>query len=340
MVSDTARRKNITIKDVAADAHVSVAAVSKVMRDAYGVSDAMREKVQASMDRLGYRPKASARGMRGQTFTIGLVLPDLRNNFFADILTGINAAFERTQYQLLLGVSQSTVAVEGAVIDSMIDRQMDGVVLVGTTENIDHLSDIATEIPLVAIGHRAPPRVAFDTVNNDDRLGAMLAVEHLVENGYKSVGMLSLSSSSSTIVHEREVGYRQAMQVHGLEQHVSITRTGRTVREIGLSVARLLRSPNRPDALFCWSDLVAIEVISIATEMGLSIPNDLAIVGYDNTTHAQYAQNSLTSIDQSGELLGLQAARYLFERIEGRTTPQHFVVEPRLVPRRSSAPRN
>src|SRR6476660_7940118 len=122
--------ERVTIRTVAKDAGVSVAAVSKVLRDAYGVSEALRSKVQASMQKLGYRPHAAARGMRGQTYTLGILLPDLRNPFFADIMAGINEALVRTQYQPLLGVGESAPTTEHAVIDAMVDRQMDGLILI------------------------------------------------------------------------------------------------------------------------------------------------------------------------------------------------------------------
>lgn len=100
----------------------------------------------------------------------------------------------------------------------------------------------------------------------------------------------------------------------------------------------MLSGPQRPDAIFCWTDLIALGVISVAKEMGLSIPEDLAVVDYDNTMFCDFAQNRLTSTDQSGEQLGLQATRLLIERINGRATAEHFVVTPRIVVRESSSP--
>ncbi|GGF22833.1 LacI family transcriptional regulator [Youhaiella tibetensis] len=326
----------VTIKEVAEDAGVSVAAVSKVLREAYGVSEALKTKVRASMKKLNYRPLATARGMRGQTFTIGVTFPDLRNPFFADILAGINSALERTQYQLMLGVSLSTPLIEETLIDSMIDRQMDGLILVGTTVNPAFLEPTASRKPLVTIGHHVEGESSFDTVNNDDRLGAILVVRHLVANGYRKIAMLSLNSTTSTLITEREHGYRQAMGDHGLQEHVQILRVGQTLREVQTATRRLLQSPDKPDALFCWTDFIALEVISIATELGLAIPDDLAVVGYDNTMYCDFAQNNLTSVDQSGEVLGLQSARLLIERIRGRQEAEHFVVTPRVVARGSS----
>jgi DNA-binding LacI/PurR family transcriptional regulator len=328
----------VTIREVAKDAGVSVAAVSKVLRDAYGVSDALRANVRASMHKLDYRPLAAARGMRGQTYTIGIVLPDLRNPFFADIMDGVNTVLERTQYRAMIGISHSSVETEMGIVESMIDRQMDGMLMIGSTEDRRNLDIIAKRKPLVAIGHHDPEATTFDTVNNHDQQGAMLVVKHLAANGYRKIAMFSLVSGTSTILIQRELGYRRGMMEAGLGKHINITSSSQILREVQLSARRLLTGPQRPDAIFCWTDLIALEVISVAKELGLDIPNDLAVVGYDNTMFCDFAQNSLTSIDQSGEQLGLQAARLLIERIKGRAEAEHFVVTPRIVVRPSSTP--
>lgn len=330
------KNSRVTIREVAEDAGVSVAAVSKVLRDAYGVSESLQAKVRASMDRLGYRPLAAARGMRGQTYTLGLVLPDLRNPFFADIMVGVNNALERTQYRALIGISESSVQTEMAIVESMMDRQMDGIILIGSTEDRGNHEKIAALKPLVTIGHHDPTAQSFDTVNNNDQQGAMLVVKHLVASGYQNIAMLSLLSGTSTIIAERELGYRRGMMEAGLGKHINVVQTSQTLRDVQVATRRLLEGPQRPDAIFCWTDFIALEVISIATDMGLVIPGDVGIVGYDNTMYCDFAQNSLSSIDQSGELLGLQAARLLTERIKGRAQAEHFVVTPRLVARRST----
>lgn len=325
----------VTIRNVAEDAGVSVAAVSKVLRDAYGVSDALRAKVRVSMDKLGYRPLAAARGMRGQTYTLGLVLPDIRNPFFADIMVGVNNALERTQYSVMMGISQSSVNNEMAMVDSMIDRQMDGIVLIGSIEDREHLEAVSAKKPVVTIGNHDAEATAFDTVNNNDQLGGMLVVRHLVSAGYRRIAMLSLIDGTSILV-QRELGYRRGMMEAELGNQINVVRAPQTMREVQLAARRMLQGPNRPDAIFCWTDFVALEVISVATELGLSVPEDVGIVGYDNTMYCDFAQNSLTSIDQSGELLGLQATRLLIERIKGRREAEHFVVTPRLVMRGST----
>lgn len=332
----------ITIKTVAEDAGVSVAAVSKVLREAYGVSEALRTRVRASMAKLGYRPHAAARGMRGQTYTLGVILPDIHNPFFTDIVAGIDTALERTQYQTLFGIGQSSVVTQQAVIDAMMDRQMDGIIFIGPRMPQETIEAVARRIPMSVIANHAPQVQAYDTVNNDDLLGAALVVQHLVHAGYHNIAMISLGLppvDHTQVTTQREVGYRQAMEDAGLRRFIKVVIAEQTPREVQAAARQLLRSRGRPEAIFCWTDFIALEVLSVAKELGLSVPGDLAVVGYDNTTYCDLAQNALTSIDQSGQVLGLQAARMLIERIGGRTAAEHFVVTPRLVARASTGPR-
>jgi LacI family transcriptional regulator len=333
----------ITIRTVAEDAGVSTAAVSKVLREAYGVSDALRARVRASMEKLGYRPHAAARGMRGQTYTLGFLIPDLHNPFFSDIMAGVNTALERTQYQMLLGVSDSEPAVFSALAEAMADRQMDGLLIIGPRMPVAEIVALAEGKPMVMIAYHSAVRdTNFDTVNNDDQLGAQLVVRHLVEGGYRRIAYLSTEMSDTggaMVTTHREIGFRAAMKAAGLARHAHVASAPQTSREVQSAVRHLLQSRTPPEAIFCWTDFIALEVLSVARELGLSVPGDLAVVGYDNTSYCDLAQNALTSIDQSGQVLGLQSARLLIERIKGRTTPEHFVVTPRLVARASSAPR-
>lgn len=341
-MATTGKNGRVTIRTVAEDAGVSTSAVSKVLRDAYGVSEALRAKVQASMAALGYRPHTAARGMRGQTYTLGLLLPDLHNPFFGDIFAGVNAALERTQYQTLLGVSESATSIEVALIEAMIDRQMDGLILIGPRILARDVMQVAARIPTVVIAHYATSDANFDTVNNDDQLGAKLVVQHLVGTGHKHIAFLSqdIADSEGTMVTtQREIGYREAMKEAGLGRYAQVAYAPQTSRETQSVARHMLQSRNRPDAIFCWTDFIGLEVLSVAKELGLSVPGDLAVVGYDNTGYCDLAQNALTSIDQSGQVLGLQAARLLVERIKGRDRAEHFVVTPRLVARASSSPR-
>lgn len=322
--------KRVTILQVAADAGVSFAAVSKVLRNAYGVSDSLRERVNTSIKKLGYTPNTAARGLRGRSFVVGVVFPDMRNPFLADIFAGISAGFERTPYQAVQGIASHSS--ERDLTQAMIDMQMDGLILVSSSLSSEELTDLGARIPVVAIGNRPLAPTTFDTVNNNDEQSGRLVVQHLARQGAERIAMLSLEHP--TAMRMRESGYRNEMEAQGLGAHINIIRTEQTPRGIFGGMEKLLEGG--PQAIFCWCDAVAFEAISHARSNGLRVPEDIAIVGHDNTVYCALDQNSLTSIDQSGEQIGTHAARLLVERFEGRTETEQILLQPRLVARRSS----
>lgn len=175
------------------------------------------------------------------------------------------------------------------------------------------------------------------TVNNDDTESGRLSVRHLVEQSYQKIAMLSLDTRNGSVIDHREAGYLEAMKAAGLGKHAQVIRVPQNLREIQVATQRLLERPGKHDAIFCWTDYVALEVLSVAGTSDVSVPEELAVVGHDNTMYCAFDQNSLTSIDQSGEQLGLQSTRLLVERIEGRQKTEHFLVHPRLVARRSTS---
>lgn len=333
-------RSGVTVHDVAKDAGVSFSAVSKALRAVPGVSAEMRARVKASAERLGYRPHAAARGMRGQTYTLGVLISDLHNPFFAEIYAGFEDVLKNTSYHSFLGIGRADPADENAIIDAMIDRQMDGMILVAPVMAPSDVRVAAKEIPTVVLGVHLADSDAFDTVNNDDELGAKLVTRHLYETGRRRIAYLTLGDlpyPEGVTVTYREAGYRTTMRELGLEQFIHVESASMETESIREVATRMLSGPNRPDAIFCWTDYVAFQLIGLAAELGLSVPGDLAVVGHDNTPYCSLPQNSLTSVDQSGRLLGQQAAKLLLSRLGGRTASQHYVVTPTLVPRRSSS---
>ena len=333
------RSSGATLHDVARDAGVSFSAVSKALRNVYGVSEAMRLRVQVSAEKLGYRPHAAARGMRGKTYTLGILVSDLHNSFFSEIFAGVAEVAGRARYQAMLGVGSAKPVTENAVIDAMIDRQMDGLLLVAPSMSPADLQVVAEEIPTVLIGVHLPTSTTFDTVNNDDELGARLIVRHLHEQGFSNVAFLTLDAlpeAQGTTLEFRERGYRDEMQRLGLGGHVQVVGASMESGDIRSTALRLLTSKRRPQAVFCWTDYVAFEVIGVAHELGLRVPDELAVIGYDNTPYCALPQHSLTSVDQSGRLLGQKATQLLLDRISGRSEPEHFVVTPTLVARDST----
>jgi LacI family transcriptional regulator len=333
--------RRVTIVDVARHANVSTTAVSKVLRNAYGASPAMRAKVQQAIEELGYRPNAAARGLRGQTYTIGVMLPDIRNPFFPDILDGITDHLRDTDYHVLLGPScNNGEKAEAEIIDAMIDRGMDGMILIAPLSPRPHLERVATVVPTVVIGrHGHSPH--YDTVTDDDTTGAALVVNHLADLGHRHIAHIEHHETDPTRLSEmpnavRAEGYRQAMHARDLE--IDIVSTTYTQEGGYEGAQKLLARPQRPTAIFAGADIVAMGVLTALAEAGLSAPDDISLAGYDNTTFAALGPISLTSVDQAGHQIGTNATRLLLERITDRNRPTAQIkLSPTLVPRRTTA---
>ena len=331
----------VTIREVAEGAGVSVAAVSKVLRNAYGVSAELRAKVEASIAALNYRPNTAARGMRGQTYTIGVLMADVKNPFYPEILEGINDGLTGTQYIPLIGIGRSMAATETNIVNAMVDRQMDGIVMIGQRLDTPGLEKVGKELPIVVIGHHEPTATAFDTVNNDDERGGVLVVEHLLQQGFKRPAMITLSRKllgRVDVSNRRELGFTKAMQAAGLGHYIHIEAADAQLDDVTATVRTLIESPEPPDAIFGWADYYALEVLSAVRALGLRVPEDIGVIGYDNSEPCSFTQNDLTSIDQKGREIGRNATRLLLERIGGRAQAEHFVSEP-LVSARGSTRR-
>jgi LacI family transcriptional regulator len=335
--------RRVTIVDVAAHARVSTTAVSKVIRNAYGVSPSMRTKVTAAIAELGYRPSTGARGMRGQTYTIGLMLPDLRNPFFPEIIDGFVERLADTQYEVLLGTSFCGQEAETRVTEAMIDRGMDGVVLVAPTAAQTQLNRTAGILPIVVIGRHARSAV-HDTVVDDDTAGAGLVVNHLADLGHRRIAHIAHQEkdavrSAAMPNAIRAEGYQQAMRARGLADEIDVVSTSYTEQGGYLGAPQLLGRRHPPTAIFAGADIAAMGVLQAVAEAGLSVPGEISVVGYDNTTYAALGPISLTSVDQAGRQIGSEAARVLLERIADRKKSSVFIsTSPTLVVRRTTGP--
>ncbi len=336
--------RRVTIIDVAKHAQVSTTTVSKVLRNAYGASPAMRAKVQKAIADLGYRPSAAARGMRGQTYTIGVMLPDLRNPFFPDILDGLTDALSDTPYQVLIGPGgNNDVHAEIRGTDAMMDRGMDAMILVAPISPRSRLEYIANTVPTVVVGRHGRSD-AYDTVSDDDFTGAALVVEHLVRLGHRRITHIEHAESDPDRLVEmpnaiRADGYQHAMRSHGLGDEIDIVSTSYTQDGGYLGARQILARSELPTAIFAGADIVAMGVLAALTEAGLSVPDDISLAGYDNTTFAALGPVSLTSVDQAGHHIGAEVARLLLRRISDRNRPSTQVkLSPNLVTRRTTAP--
>ncbi len=322
-----------SIADVASRAGVSKAAVSKVIRDAYGVSPAMQARVQAAITQLGYRPRVAARAMRGASFTIGFEVPDLVNEFMSQILDGAAGALSGSGYQLIIA-PRAEPATSEAALESLIDRQVDGVIGIASDLTSDSLRRFVAEVPFVTLG-RHDRSVDCDSVTGDNAVGTDLVMDHLLALGHREITHLTIRTARHDhSLSPRLRGYRRRMRQAGLVPQVVFTDDEESASE---TVAALLRSGSRPTAIFAGYDTLAIGALRALAEAG--VDSEVSVVGYDGTDLSGHPLLSLTTVDQFGREMGAIAIALLLERIRGsRTTPIHRCLAPELRIRRSTRP--
>lgn len=334
-------RANATIADVALQAGVSRAAVSKVIRNAYGVSDDMRARVEAAIEVLGYRPSIAARAMRGSSFTLGVELPTLANNLFDSVVQGAMAHLSSTDYQLIIAPAGPDHDNGPKAIQALADRQVDGIVAVSPAVAPEWLEALGRSVPLVMLG-RHDEAQHYDTVVGDDLLGSRLAVEHLLGLGHRRIAHVTLTPEAERNLPQaphalRTEGYLATMRATGLGDFTRVVHVAPTEEATYLASLALLDEPQPPTAIIAGHDELAMGVLSAVAERGLT-PSQCSVVGYDDTNIAAHPLLSLTSINQCAPEMGAAAVRMLLERIDGRGTAVHRMFTPSLVARRSSAP--
>jgi len=323
------------MEDVAREAGVSRALVSLVMRESPKVSDERRARVLAAAERLGYRPNAMARGLASRrTRTIGVLLNDLQNPFFAEMTEGIFEAADELDYRLLIGTGRRQPVGERRAVGSFFEHRSDGLLLVSPRLPLTEILAIGRTTPTVVVAR--PLRAAHvDSITTDDLMGATLAVRHLAGLGHRRI--THIDGGRGAGAPPRRTGYVREMKRLGLEPHVV---PGEFTEAAGVRAAEaLLRASVLPTAVFAANDLVAAGALDRFEDAGLRVPADISIVGYDNTFLAALHHMSLTTIDQPRPEIGRLALTTLVERIDGgRMQAVHHRVEPSLVVRATTAP--
>lgn len=330
----TPRPRSITMEDVAREAGVSRATVSLVYRGAKGPSAASADAVLAAGERLGYRRNANAARLASKrTGTLGLFILDLSNDVFVEIFEGARDALTDAAHQLVLGAGRPGSDTELEAVEGMLAVQVDAALVAGSMLSDPDLADLAQAVPLVVVSRLVP---GVDSVASDDRRGAELATQHLLGLGHRRIA--HLVPPVGPHYSARGSSYRRTMRDAGATPHE--IETGFSPAAASATAAELLRSSDRPTAIFADNDLTALGVLSAASELGLAVPGDLSVVGYDNTRAAALPGIGLSSIDQQARELGRVGAEIALERLEGGATetPRQTLLEPSLHLRSSTAP--
>jgi LacI family transcriptional regulator len=328
-----------TMRHVAECAGVSVTTVSHVINHTRPVSEELREKVLAAMDELGYQPNRLARSLRrGETHTIGMIVPDNVNPFFAEIARGIEDAGSGEGYSVILCNSDGNLEKELFYHNVLTAKQVDGILFVAVGASTEVIRSLQKRrMPLVVID-RDVPDVAVDSVLIDNAEGGRQATRHLLDLGHRRIGCIT-GPSDLTPSAARVTGYRQALHEAGIAADEALVVRGDFMYESGHRAAhRLLAMDDPPTALFACNDLMAIGAISAAVSAGWQVPADLSVVGFDDVRLASFANPPLTTIAQPKYEIGVLAVTMLLERMQDYDMPpRRRQLDTHLVVRRSTA---
>ena len=328
----------VTIADVAKAAGVSQQTISRVLNDKGEVSEATRQRVRAVIDRLGYRPSSIARGLAThRTLTIGLVVPDVANPFFSEIARGAADAAHAAGYSVLLCNTVEDPKREIGALHTLEEKRVDGVVLCSSRLPVDDLQKLVTRLPAVVLVNRQLPDVSTGTVRVDDAAGARLAVRHLLALGRHTIGFLAGPPVSQS-GRERARGFEEALAEAGLPRVPGLIRACTPYLEGGReATAALLAAHPGIDALFCYNDLVAVGALAACAEMSCQVPENVAVVGCDDTLLAGLVTPSLTTLHVPQRELGATAVDMLLKRIGGCVVEcAEIVLQPQLIVRTSA----
>jgi LacI family transcriptional regulator len=323
----------VTIADVAAAAGVSVATVSKVINDRYGVAEQTAVRVRGVIEELGYTSSLVAQSLRSRrTNVIGILTTDIEA-FNAELLKGAAQAIRGTPYDLIVfsdcGPREDQAGWERRSL-ARISALADGAVLV-TPSTVD----VTVAAPVVAVDHNARSS-KLPAVDSDNLAGAITATKHLIRLGHRRIGFLAGRSDLES-ARLRERGYAQALGAAGIPFDPELVKVGGYRAETAREAAHeLLQREPRPTAIFAANDASAIETVAVAESLGLAVPDDLSIVGFDNVPESALCNPPLTTISQPIQRMGYEGVQMLLQMIDDPSvTPAHVVLPTTLVERAS-----
>ncbi|ADJ46278.1 LacI family transcriptional regulator [Amycolatopsis mediterranei S699] len=326
----------MTIRDVAARAGVSVATVSKVINERYGVSAATLARVRAVIEELGYEASLVAQSLRNhRTNVIGILVADLEP-FSTELLKGAADAIRGSGFELVVysagGRTGDPLGWEKRYLSRLSGTLVDGAVLVTPTVSLE----VVPGTPVVAVDpHTGPSHLP--TIDSDNLRGAQLATEHLLELGHRRIGFLAGRPDLQS-AELRKTGYLRALTAAGITPDEDLIRIGAYDPEVSAASAHaLLTGPDRPTAVFAANDISAIATVGAARELGLTVPDDLSVVGFDNVPESALCSPPLTTVDQPIREMGHRAIRMLIALINGDDVDRtHVTLDTGLVVRRST----
>ncbi len=321
----------VTIKDIARSAGVSHTTVSRALHDHPALADSTISRIKEIAESMGYIPSAAARGLKTRrSYTLGVILSNIDDPYFSEILQGIEDELRDTGYSLFVAATHRDPQIENSIVRAMGEQRVDGVIVSSTQFNTSHsrmLQKIG--VPVAVINNQAAELYRY-SIYHDDEFGSKTITQHMVDLGHKHIGYLGNSLSGKTN-EDRELGFTKVMKEAGLpvnREWIRYEPSG--IPDAGVAGGKYFLSlPTRPTAIVCFNDLMAIGLMHILQESGLTIPSDMSISGFDDITLSNYTSPPLTTFHQPKKEIGAAAARMLLDMVD-RADPDLFE-KPRIL---------
>ncbi|WP_213518995.1 LacI family DNA-binding transcriptional regulator [Paenibacillus montaniterrae] len=337
--------KQMTIYDIAKLANVSVATVSRVINSTAPVKDSTRKKIEALIQQYQFQPNAMARSLlKKETGIIGIIVPDLTNPFYTEVLAGAEQEALTTGHTFLLTNSVGDYQKESQYLSIMREKRVDGMIFLGGRINLkigdeeldQELIQHASTIPTVLVNGTVKGN-ALTRVATDEYTGTCMAVQHLIECGHKQIGFLGGEMHMSTTSTKLRA-FKKTMREAGLEVREEwILTDSFSIYSGRKQMEKLLQLADKPTAVMCVNDFVAIGAIKTAVDHELTIPDDMSIIGFDDIPLSHHFIPEITTVSQEANELGRTAIQVLQKLMNQEKVKKHTVIEPKLIVRKSSA---
>lgn len=329
---------NVTIYDVAREANVSMATVSRVVNGNPNVKPTTRKKVLEAIERLGYRPNAVARGLASKkTTTVGVVIPDVSSTFYSELARGIEDIATMYKYNIILSNSDQNKEKELHLLNTMLGKQVDGIVFMSGNITAEHVEEFKRSPVPIVLAASFDEHNEIPSVNINYEQGVYDAVKYLVDKGHQHIAYVTGPMEEPVNKEKKLSGYRRALEEANLAFNEEFVIEGDYSYDSGIEAFdKVMELSPRPTAIFVGTDEMALGVIHAAQDKGFNIPNDFEVVGYDNTRLATMVRPQLTTVVQPTYDIGAVAMRLLTKLMNKETVENHVVELPHRIEIRQS----